>query len=107
MVRPDPLTAEEQAAFKAEIPTLRAAIKKIRRTRHKYLDARRRPDAQTIARLTSEATACRARLDFWENVLVVEGNKIRSPVRLWDALHELAVLSEINELELEELRGSS
>src|SRR5262245_7269135 len=98
LVRPSPVTAEEQAAFKAEMPVLRAAIKKIRRTGWRH------PGAQTIARLTSEAAACRARLDFWENVLVVEGNKIRSPVRLWDVLHKLAMMAEINELELEELQ---
>lgn len=98
MARPDPVTVEERAAFKAEMPTLRAAIKRIRRTRW------RRPDVQTIARLKSEAAACRARLDFWENVLVVEGNKIRSPVRLWNALNKLAMMAEINELELEELQ---
>src|SRR5262249_26492878 len=39
-----------------------------------------------------------------QTLKVVHEHRIRSPVRLWDALNRLAMMAEINELELEELQ---
>jgi hypothetical protein len=70
----------------AEIKDLRRRVNKLRSARLKFVRPDHDPGKQRLDEWAAEATACRARLDYWDNVLVIDGRKIRSPVRLWDSL---------------------
>lgn len=90
-----PVSADEQVAFKAEIPDLRRRLRAITHARRKL-----RPD---VTALSAQLESCRARLDYWNGVLTV-GHHIRSPVRLWDTLNRLTMVADFNAEELGEIQ---
>jgi hypothetical protein len=74
-----------------EIKDLRRRANKLRRTRQKFICPDRDPGKKHLDEWATEAVACRARLDYWHDVLVI-GRKIRAPVRLYDCWHRVDIL---------------
>jgi hypothetical protein len=101
-MKPPPVTPEEHAAFKAELPKLRQVVHKVRQQRLKYIERRELPPLQLVQELKAENAAALERLEYWDRVLHVESTReIRTPVRPWDAMNKVRSYSKLNETELD------
>jgi hypothetical protein len=87
-----------------EIKDLGRCANKLRSARLKFVRPDRDPGKQRLDEWTAEATACRARLSYWDNVLIVNGNRIRAPVRLYDSLRRVDTIAALNEFEVQYFR---
>ena len=101
--RPPRVTNSEHAAFMAEIKDLRRRANKLRDARYKFIHPDRNPGSQRLDEWAPEAAACRARLDYWHNVLVID-RKIRAQVRLYDCWHRVETAAGLNEFEVQYFR---
>jgi hypothetical protein len=88
----------------AEIKDLRRRVNKLRSARLKFVRPDHDPGKQRLDEWAAEATACRVRLDYWYGVLVVDGNSIRSPVRLYDRWNRVNTVAGLNEIEIKYFR---
>jgi hypothetical protein len=102
--RPPQVSSSEHAAFMAEIKDLRRRGNKLRSARLKFVRPDQDPGKQRLDDWAAEARACRTRLDYWHSVLVVNGNNIRSPVRLYDCWHRVDTIADLNEFEVQYFR---
>jgi hypothetical protein len=101
--RPPQVSSAEHAAFMAEIKDLRRQANKLRSARLKFVRPDRNPGKKRLDEWAAEATACRARLDYWHGVLVI-GRQIRSPVRLYDRWNRVNTVADLNEFEVQYFR---
>jgi hypothetical protein len=101
--RPPRVTSSEHAAFISEIKDLRRRTNKLRSARLKFVHPDHDPGKQRLDEWAAEARACRARLDYWHDVLVI-GRKIRAPVRLYDCWHRVETIASLNEFEVRYFR---
>jgi hypothetical protein len=95
--RPPRVSPSEHAAFLTEIKDLRRRADKLREARYEFMLPDRNPGKQRLDEWAAEAAACRARLNFWYSVLVID-RKIRAPIRLfrscWRRVDTITALNE-------------
>jgi hypothetical protein len=103
-MRPPRVSSSEHTAFMIEIKDLRRQANKLRRARLKFVRTDQDPGKQRLDEWAAQVAACRTRLDYWHNVLVVDGNQIRAPVRLYDCWHRVDTIADLNEFELQYFR---
>jgi hypothetical protein len=86
-----------------EIKDLRRRANKLRGARYKFIRPDQDPGKKRLDEWAAEAAACRARLDYWHNVLVI-GREIRAPVRLYDCWNRVDTIADLNEFEVQYFR---